>query len=101
MPSFFRQKRPLRSVLIVASLALAAAGMGMFADVAERNGHEDLGAISAKAGIALAVIGVLYVISKLAQSISQYSDISLQPTNAGLVFSALILLVAILSLSSG
>ena len=47
------------------------------------------------------VRGGVGLVAKLAQSASLHSEYSLQVTNPGLVFSALILLVAILSLSSG
>src|SRR5262249_20200792 len=100
MFSLFRQKQSVRFLSIIASLTLAAIIAAIVAEGADRNGNYELGSISAKISVGLAVIIVIYVITKLAQSLSLQSDISLQITNSGLVFSALILLVAILSLSS-
>ncbi|MGH9840901.1 MAG: DUF58 domain-containing protein [Blastocatellia bacterium] len=96
-----RHKQSVRSLLVLGLLTALAAVSVFVANVADRNGNPDLGSISAKMAVGLTVVIVLYVVSKLAQSISIYSDISLNFTNSGLVFGALILLVAILALSSG
>ncbi len=101
MLNAIHHKQSVRFLLVLGVLTGMAAVSVFVANVADRNGNPDLGSISAKMAVGLTVVIVLYVISKLAQSISVYSDISLNFTNSGLVFGALILLVAILALSSG
>ncbi|MFN0087993.1 MAG: DUF58 domain-containing protein [Blastocatellia bacterium] len=88
-------------MLTMALLTMAAVCAMVVSELANRDGSTEVGALSAKLAIALAVIIALYIVVKLAQSATLHSDYSLQVTTPGLVFSALILLVAILSLSSG
>ena len=101
MLNTLRNKQSARFLLILIVLTVMAATSVFVANVADRNGNPDLGSFSAKMAVGFTVVIVLYVISKLAQSISLYSDISLRLTYSGWVFGAMIGLVAVLALSSG
>lgn len=101
MFTFLRHKKPIRFVLISALLTGAAMGAGLIAAVASQIGAYDLAAFSSKAALGLAIIIVLYVVPQLARSVQWRSDYAIQVPNAGLTFSAVILMVTILSLSSG
>jgi uncharacterized protein (DUF58 family) len=97
----FRNNESVRFLLILGLLTTLTAGAVLMAGLAEQYGNPQMGVIGARLAVGLAVVIVLYVIAKLAQSISLHSDVSLSLTNGGLVFAALILLVGILALSSG
>ena len=99
--TFFRNQKPFRFLLISTLLAGAAVGAGLIAAVAGHVGGLRLAAISSKAALGLAIIIVLYVAPRLARSVQWRSEYAMHVTNAGLIFSAAILLVTILALSSG
>ncbi len=101
MLGWIRQKQSYRFVLVMGLLVAAAGCAIVVSEMASRAGNWWLGALAARVAIGLAVSIVFGVGLKLARSASLHSEYSLQVTNPGLVFSALILLVAILSLSSG
>ncbi len=73
----------------------------MISAIAGQIGEYELAALGSKAALGLALIIVVYVVPRLAQSINFNSEFSIHVPNAGLLFFALILLVTILSLSSG
>ncbi|MDX2030896.1 MAG: DUF58 domain-containing protein [Blastocatellia bacterium] len=98
---FLKQKQSLRFLLTMVLLTTAAVGAMVVSELANRVGNVELESHSAKLAVVLAVIIVAYVVIKLAQSASLQSEYSLQVTMPGLVFSLLILLVVVLSLSSG
>jgi len=104
MFAFLRHQKPFRFLLVSMLLAGAAVGAGLIAAVAGQAGDFRLAAFSSKAALGLAIIIVLYVAPRLARSISSWqwrSDYALHVTNAGLIFSAAILMVTVLALSSG
>ncbi len=101
MFTFFRDQKPFRFLLISTLLAGAAVGAGLIAAVAGHVRELRLAAISSKVALGLAIIIVLYVAPRLARSVQWRSEYAMHVTNAGLIFSAAILLVTILALSSG
>jgi uncharacterized protein (DUF58 family) len=101
MFSFFSRKKSFRFVLISAMLTAAAIGVALISAVAGQIGEYELASLGSKAAIGLALVIVLYVVPRLAQSLSLSSEFSIHLPNAGLLFFALILMVTILSLSSG
>lgn len=101
MFSFFSSQKPFRFLLISTLLAGAAVGAGLIAAVAGHVGDLRLAAISSKVALGLAIIIVLYVAPRLARNVRWRSEYAMHVTNAGLIFSAAILLVTILALSSG
>ncbi|MBO0799614.1 MAG: DUF58 domain-containing protein, partial [Blastocatellia bacterium] len=99
-----QQKKSLRFILISALLTVAAIGAAMISAAATQIGKNELASLGSKAALGLALIIVVYVVPRLARSVRlEYlrSDYSIHLPNAGLVFCAVILTVAILSLSSG
>lgn len=101
MPSFFRHKKSFRFVLISALLTASAIGLAVIAAIAGQIGESELASLGAKFALGLALIIVLYIAPRLARNINFNSEFSIHVPNAGLLFFALILLVTILSLSSG
>jgi uncharacterized protein (DUF58 family) len=101
MPSFFPKKKSSRFVFISALLTAAAIGVALISAVAGRLGEYELASRGSKVAVVLALIIVGYVVRRLAQSLSLNSDYSIHVPNAGLIFFAIVLLVTILSLSSG
>ncbi len=101
MLSFLPGKKSVRFVLISALLTVAAIGVAGFSIIAGQIGEYEFAALGAKVALGLALVIVLYVAPRLAQNINFSSGFSVQIPNAGLLFFAMILLVAILSLSSG
>lgn len=101
MFTFLRRKKSFRFVLISALLTVAAMGAGLIAAIASQIGEFELAAISSKIALGLAILIVLYVVPQLARSVQWRSEYAVQVPNAGLIFSAVILMVTILSLSSG
>ena len=101
MPSFFPKKKSSRFVFTSALLTAVAIGVALISAVARQIGQHELAWFGSKAAIGLALIIVFYVVWRLAQSLSLNSDYSIHVPNAGLIFFALVLLVTILSLSSG
>ncbi len=98
---FFRRKKSFRFVLISAMLTVAAIGIALISAVAGQVGEYELESLGSKAALGLALVIVVYVVPRLAQSLRLNSDFSIHVPNAGLIFFALILMVTILSLSSG
>ncbi len=101
MLSFFSRKKHSRFVNISALLTLTAIGAALFSAVAGHFGEYDLASLASKAALGLALVIVIYVVPRLAQSLNLNSEFSTHFPNAGLLFFALILMVTILSLSSG
>jgi uncharacterized protein (DUF58 family) len=99
--SFFHRKESLRFVLISALLTAATISLALISVVAGRIGAHELASVGSKAALVLALIIVIYIAPRLGQSISFDSEFTVHVPNAGLIFFALILLVTILSLSSG
>jgi uncharacterized protein (DUF58 family) len=82
-------------------LTATAIGVALISVIAGHLGEYELASLGSKAALGLALVIVLYVAPRLAQNINFNSGFSVHIPNAGLLFSALILLVTILSLSSG
>lgn len=101
MRAFFRKSKTYRFFAIIGALSLAAVTAALIAEAADSKGLYEIGVNSARVAIVLALVIVIYIAVKAAQSLSVRTSVSLQISNSGLVFSVLILLVAILSLSSG
>lgn len=98
---FFPKKKSSRFVFISAFLTATAIGLALISAAAGRIGEYGLASLGMKASLGLALIVVVYVVLRLAQSLSLNSDYSIHVPNAGLIFFVLVLLVTILSLSSG
>ncbi len=98
---FFPKKKSSRFVFTSALLTAVAIGVALISVVARQIGEYELASFGSKAAIGLALVIVFYVVWRLAQSLSLNSDYSIHVPNAGLIFFALVLLVTILSLSSG
>lgn len=101
MFTFLRRKKSLRFVLISALLTGAAMGAGLIAAVASQINEYEVAAFSSKAALGLAILIVLYVVPQLARSVQWRSEYAVQLPNAGLIFCAVIVMVTIISLSSG
>jgi len=101
MFSFLPRKKSFRFVFISALLTAAAIGVALISAVAGQVGEYELAALGSKVALGLALVIVIYVVPRLAQNINFNSEFSVHIPNAGLLFFALILLVTILSLSSG
>jgi uncharacterized protein (DUF58 family) len=101
MFSFLPRKKSFRFVFVSAVLTATAIGIALISVIAGQLGEYELASLGAKAALGLALVIVLYVAPRLAQNINFNSGFSVHIPNAGLLFSALILLVTILSLSSG
>lgn len=101
MISFLRQKKSFRFVLTSALLTGAAIGAAAISAIAVQMGESSLASLSSKFALGLALLIVVYVVPRLAQSLHWQSEYALQVPNAGLVFSALILIVTVLALVSG
>jgi uncharacterized protein (DUF58 family) len=101
MASFLPRKKSVRFVFISALLTAAAIGVALISVIAGQIGEYELASLGSKAALGLALVIVLYVAPRLAQNINFSSGFSIHVPNAGLLFFALILLVTILSLSSG
>ncbi|MGH9754392.1 MAG: DUF58 domain-containing protein [Blastocatellia bacterium] len=95
------RKKSIRFVFISALLTAAAIGVAAISIIAGQIGEHDLAALGSKVALGLALVIVLYVAPRLARNINFNSGFSVHVPNAGLLFFALILLVTILSLSSG
>jgi uncharacterized protein (DUF58 family) len=101
MFAFLPRKKSFRFVFVSAILTAAAIGVALISVIAGQLGEYELASLGSKAALGLALVIVLYVAPRLAQNINFNSGFSVHVPNAGLLFSALILLVTILSLSSG
>src|SRR5215475_6251202 len=101
MFSFSPRKKSFRFVFVSAILTASAIGVALISVIAGQIGEYELASLGSKVALGLALIIVLYVAPRLAQNINFSSGFSVHIPNAGLLFSALILLVTILSLSSG
>jgi len=101
MFSFLPWKKSFRFVFISALLTAAAIGVALVSAIAGQIGEYELAALGSKIALGLALVIVIYVVPRLAQNINFSSEFSVHVPNAGLLFFALILLVTILSLSSG
>lgn len=101
MPSSFFRKKSFRFALVSGLLTAAAIGLALISIVAGRVGANELASLGSKAALALALLIVIYIAPRLAQNINFNSEFTVHFPNAGLIFFALILLVTILSLSSG
>jgi uncharacterized protein (DUF58 family) len=101
MTPFLPRKKSFRFVFVSALLTATAIGVALISVIAGHLGEYELASLGAKAALGLALVIVLYVAPRLAQNINFNSGFSVHIPNAGLLFSALILLVTILSLSSG
>src|SRR5262249_9073353 len=101
MFSFLPWKKSFRFVFISALLTAAAIGVALVSAIAGQIGEYELAALGSKVALGLALVIVIYVVPRLAQNINFSSEFSVHVPNAGLLFFALILLVTILSLSSG
>jgi len=101
MAPFLPRKKSVRFVFFSALLTAAAIGVALISVIAGQVGESEFAALGSKVALGLALVIVLYVAPRLAQSINFNSGFSVHVPNAGLLFFALILLVTILSLSSG
>src|SRR5262245_4855384 len=101
MAPFLPRKKSFRFVFFSALLTAAAIGVALISIIAGQIGQSEFAALGSKVALGLALLIVLYVAPRLAQSINFNSGFSVHVPNAGLLFFALILLVTILSLSSG
>ncbi len=96
-----RHRQSYRFLLTLGVLTVIAVGAAIVAELADRRNDFEMGAAAARIAILAAVIIVGYVVVKLAQNVNIHSDISFQLSGAGLVFCTMILLVVILSITSG
>src|SRR5262245_26725932 len=101
MAPFLPRKKSFRFVFFSALLTAAAIGVALISVIAGQIGESEFASLGSKVALGLALIIVLYVAPRLAQNINFNSGFSVHIPNAGLLFFALILLVTILSLSSG
>jgi uncharacterized protein (DUF58 family) len=101
MYSFLPRKKSVRFVFVSAVLTAAAIGVAAISVIAGQIGETEFAALGSKVALGLALVIVLYVAPRLAQNINFNTGFSVHVPNAGLLFFALILLVTILSLSSG
>jgi len=101
MAPFLPGKKSFRFVFVSAVLTAAAIGVALISVIAGQIGEPEFAALGSKVALGLALVIVLYVAPRLAQNINFNSGFSVHIPNAGLLFFALILLVTILSLSSG
>jgi uncharacterized protein (DUF58 family) len=101
MAPFMPRKKSLRFALISSLLTAAAIGVAAISVIAGQIGESEFAALGSKVALGLALVIVIYVAPRLAQNINFNSGFSIHVPNAGLLFFALILLVTILSLSSG
>jgi uncharacterized protein (DUF58 family) len=101
MTPFLSGKKSFRFIFVSALLTATAIGVALISVIAGHLGEYELASLGSKAALGLALVIVLYVAPRLAQNINFNSGFSVHIPNAGLLFSALILLVTILSLSSG
>jgi uncharacterized protein (DUF58 family) len=101
MAPFLPRKKSFRFVFVSALLTAAAIGVALISVIAGQIGESEFAALGSKVALGLALVIVLYVAPRLAQNINFNSGFSVHVPNAGLLFFALILLVTILSLSSG
>lgn len=100
----FRRNKSFRFALISILLTVAALGALMISAVAGQIGDDDLASLGSKAALGLAIIILIYVVPRMARGMKvEYlrSEFSIHIPNAGLVYCAVILVVTILSLSSG
>jgi uncharacterized protein (DUF58 family) len=101
MFSSLPRKKSFRFVFFSALLTAAAIGVALISVIAGQIGESEFASLGSKVALGLALVIVLYVAPRLAQNINFNSGFSVHIPNAGLLFFALILLVTILSLSSG
>jgi uncharacterized protein (DUF58 family) len=101
MFSILPRKKSVRFVFISAALTAAAIGVAAISVIAGQIGESEFAALGSKVALGLALVIVIYVAPRLLQNINFNSGFSVHVPNAGLLFFALILLVTILSLSSG
>ena len=101
MFSSLPRKKSFRFVFFSALLTAAAIGVALISVIAGQIGESEFASLGSKVALGLALVIVLYVAPRLAQNINFNSGFSVHVPNAGLLFFALILLVTILSLSSG
>jgi uncharacterized protein (DUF58 family) len=101
MAPLLPRTKSFRFVFISAVLTAAAIGVALISVIAGQIGESEFAALGSKVALGLALVIVLYVAPRLAQNINFNSGFSVHIPNAGLLFFALILLVTILSLSSG
>jgi uncharacterized protein (DUF58 family) len=101
MFSFLPRKKSVRFVFVSGLLTAAAIGVAAISVIAGQIGETEFAALGSKVALGLALVIVIYVAPRLAQNINFNSGFSVHVPNAGLLFFALILLVTILSLSSG
>ena len=101
MAPFLPRKKSFRFVFFSALLTAAAIGVALISVIAGQIGESEFASLGSKVALGLALVIVLYVAPRLAQNINFNSGFSVHIPNAGLLFFALILLVTILSLSSG
>jgi uncharacterized protein (DUF58 family) len=93
-----------RFVLVVSILTMVAIGAALISAIAGQFGEYQLASFGLKAAIGLALIIIIYIVPKLARTMRlEYlrSEYSIHIPNTGLLFCAVILIVAILALSSG
>jgi len=93
-----------RIVLITTLLTIVAIGALMVSSVAGQIGEYQIASFGSKAALGLALIIFIYIVPKLARSMRlEYlrSEFSIHIPNTGLLFCALILIITILTLSSG
>jgi len=92
-----------RFVTITATLVGIALTAALVSAVALQAGDSDIAALGAKVAIVLALAMVVYVLPRLARSVrldAARTDLPFRLTTGGWLFAAIVLLVAILSLST-
>lgn len=101
MLTYLRPKLSRRFIIITALLTGAASGAVVLAALAGGWGERTLVALGSKIAIGLALLLGLYIVPRLVANLHWQAEHALQVPNAGLIFSALILIVTILALFSG
>lgn len=92
-----------RFLTITATLIGIALTAALISAVAMQAGDSDLAALGSKVAIVLALAMVVYVLPRLAKSVrleASRTDLAFRLTTGGWLFAAIVLLVAILSLST-
>jgi uncharacterized protein (DUF58 family) len=95
--------KTVRFLTITATLVGVALTAALISAVAMQAGDSDLAALGSKIAIVLALAMVVYVLPRLARSVrleASRTDLAFRLTTGGWLFAAILLLVAILSLST-
>ena len=95
--------KTVRFVTITATLVAIALTAALISAIAMQAGDSDIAALGSKIAIVLALAMVVYILPRLAKSVrleASRTDLAFRLTTGGWLFAAIVLLVAILSLST-